>query len=610
MKIFLLLLVLASLILSSLNNSNSALISVIVGGLGVVDALSIQPSALSEYQFKLSSSFPLLRRRYSVFSVDYDGDGIGNVSKSCSGSRISRSSGRISSGSRRKRCVALSSCYTVAEKTVDDLDVTIGRDDEEEIVGTVSERNVDSDSSSSSSDGVAVTTLTQPEQDNGKMILENEEDETSTATTTTKQQQQQRQQHFWKWRNHDVFTEVRSPATTSTSSSSSTTSSSSTISDKDDKNNKPKVILLHGFGASTTYWRETMSTLQLNGFEVHALDLLGQGRSSKPFLSKTTTTSSSSSLNKGGGKFPYRLYPKTTQHHETTPSSSLSSPSTTMGKNTNTTIQYSINLWAKMVDDYARANNMDEVILMGNSLGSLVALSAATGDFINSPNDIDRENLFGYLAGNNIGERSRVKGICLFNCAVGLNSMNILKNTSYSEVQRTVFKVIFQVLNKLIFDNEWLLRYALRNVVTKELLRDALRGLYMCNPDRVDDELVDSFYYPAKLGGNGENDEYGGAIEAIRQIYTKDAGLSPMELHAKYPEILNSIPLHLIWGNEDVVTPIEGDVGKFYCDRVANNRGGKGMTTIDVVRGGHILFDDNPVETHEAMMRWIQKKVL
>ncbi|KAL7454837.1 hypothetical protein ACHAWC_006439, partial [Mediolabrus comicus] len=161
-----------------------------------------------------------------------------------------------------------------------------------------------------------------------------------------------------------------------------------------------------------------MSTLQLNGFEVHALDLLGQGRSSK-------------------------------------------------GKNTNTTIQYSINLWAKMVDDYARANNMDEVVLMGNSLGSLVALSAATGDFIHSPNDIDRENLF-----------ARVKGICLFNCAVGLNSMNILKNTSYSDVQRTVFKVIFQVLNTIIFDNEWLLQYVLRNVVTKELLRDALRGLY------------------------------------------------------------------------------------------------------------------------------------
>jgi hypothetical protein len=64
---------------------------VLVGGLGlglggVVDALSIQPSALSEFQFKLSSSFPLLSRRYSVFSVDTGIDGTVNISKSCSGS--------------------------------------------------------------------------------------------------------------------------------------------------------------------------------------------------------------------------------------------------------------------------------------------------------------------------------------------------------------------------------------------------------------------------------------------------------------------------------------------------------------------------------------------
>jgi pimeloyl-ACP methyl ester carboxylesterase len=379
------------------------------------------------------------------------------------------------------------------------------------------------------------------------------------------------EQQFWKWRNHDIFTEVRTPAFISS-------------------NSKPKIILLHGFGASTTYWRETMTTLQNEGFEVHALDLLGQGRSSMPFYVQ------------GDGdkkRFPYKLYPK--QPSVTTPE--IEKCPMLMGKNTNTKVYYAINLWANMIDDYARHCNMDEVILMGNSLGSLVALSAATGDFIESPNNIDRENMFAYLAGNNLGERSRVKGVCLFNCAVGLNSMNILKNTNFSEVQRSVFKWIFGVLNNLIFDNESLLKFALNNVVTKELLRDALKSLYTYNPERVDDELVDSFYYPAKFGGDG-------AIDAIRQIYCNDPGLSPMELHAKYPEILDKIPLHLLWGDSDVVTPIEGDVGKFYCDRVANNRGGKGMTTIDVVHAGHLLFDDNPSDTNDALLRWLNKKVL
>ncbi|KAL3823534.1 hypothetical protein ACHAXA_007212 [Cyclostephanos tholiformis] len=159
------------------------------------------------------------------------------------------------------------------------------------------------------------------------------------------------------------------------------------------------------------------------------------------------------------------------------------------------------------------------------------------------------------------------------------------------------------VINFLIFDNRILLRYALDNVLTRELLGDALRSLYTCSPDRVNGELVDSFYYPAKLGGEG-------AVEAIRQIYTNDAGLTPMEYHRKYPDKLDSLPLHLIWGLEDSITPINGDVGLFYCDRVANNRGGNGRTTIDVVKSGHMPFNDNPIETHKAMLRWLEKKVL
>lgn len=119
----------------------------------------------------------------------------------------------------------------------------------------------------------------------------------------------------------------------------------------------------------------------------------------------------------------------------------------------------------------------------------------------------------------------------------------------------------------------------------------------------MDSELVDSFYYPAKTGGEG-------AVEAIRQIYTNDAGLTPMEYHEKYAEILDSLPLHLVWGLEDVVTPIKGDVGSFYLDRVANNRAGNGMTSIDVVKSGHMPFDDNPVESHEAMVKWLNRKVV
>ena len=366
---------------------------------------------------------------------------------------------------------------------------------------------------------------------------------TGSGTQTT------RKLSFWKWKGHDIFTEVRRRPTTTVSNNNSIPPIA--------------IILLHGFGASTTYWRETMSILDQEGkYDIHALDFLGQGRSSKPIYS-------------GDG---YNLVPTSDINDDVSSSGMM-----IMGKNTNSNVHYSIFLWSQMVDDYAREFGFINVVLMGNSLGSLVALSATTES--------------NYLLG-------KVKGLCLFNCGVGLNSRNIVKNPMLNPIQRIMFNLLFDVLNLLIFNNKILLQYALNNIVTKELLKDALRSLYIHSKDRVDDELINSFYYPAKMGGDG-------AVEAIRQIYTNDAGLTPMEYHTKYSMILDNLPIHLIWGLDDVITPITGDVGVFYCDRVANNRSGNGKITLDVIqKSGHIPFDDNPIETHTSMLRWLEKKIL
>jgi len=44
---------------------------------------------------------------------------------------------------------------------------------------------------------------------------------------------------------------------------------------------RPPLLLVHGFGASTDHWRKNIAQLQ-NDFEVWAIDLLGFGRSAKP----------------------------------------------------------------------------------------------------------------------------------------------------------------------------------------------------------------------------------------------------------------------------------------------------------------------------------------
>ncbi len=47
------------------------------------------------------------------------------------------------------------------------------------------------------------------------------------------------------------------------------------------KNNKPPLLLIHGFGASTDHWRKNIAQLQ-EKYQVWAIDLLGFGRSAKP----------------------------------------------------------------------------------------------------------------------------------------------------------------------------------------------------------------------------------------------------------------------------------------------------------------------------------------
>ncbi len=44
---------------------------------------------------------------------------------------------------------------------------------------------------------------------------------------------------------------------------------------------RPPLLFVHGFGASTDHWRKNIAELQ-SSFEVYALDLIGFGRSSKP----------------------------------------------------------------------------------------------------------------------------------------------------------------------------------------------------------------------------------------------------------------------------------------------------------------------------------------
>lgn len=66
---------------------------------------------------------------------------------------------------------------------------------------------------------------------------------------------------YWQWRGHKIhYVQSGSP-----------------------QSEKPPLLLVHGFGASTDHWRKNIAQLQQD-FSVWAIDLLGFGRSAKPDL--------------------------------------------------------------------------------------------------------------------------------------------------------------------------------------------------------------------------------------------------------------------------------------------------------------------------------------
>lgn len=87
--------------------------------------------------------------------------------------------------------------------------------------------------------------------------------------------------------------------------------------------NKPPLLLIHGFGASTDHWRKNIAQLH-DQFQVYAMDLLGFGRSAKPNL------------------------------------------------------EYSGNLWCDQLHDFITEVIKQPVVLAGNSLGGYACLSLAS----------------------------------------------------------------------------------------------------------------------------------------------------------------------------------------------------------------------------------------
>jgi len=232
------------------------------------------------------------------------------------------------------------------------------------------------------------------------------------------------------------------------------------------------VLLIHGFGANTKHWRFNQPALAASA-PTFAIDLLGFGESDQPRA---------------------RL-----KDEQQIPNS----------------VHYGFDLWGEQVAAFCREVIDQPVILIGNSIGGVVALRAA-------------QLLEDYP------HNSPCRSVVLIDCAQRLMDDKQLAT-------QPAWMAWIRPLLKTMVKQRWLSTALFRNAARPGVIRKVLNQAYPSGQN-VDSTLVDLLYQPARREG---------ASEAFRGfINLFDDHLAPYLMENL------AIPVDLIWGAQDPWEPI------------------------------------------------------
>ena len=258
------------------------------------------------------------------------------------------------------------------------------------------------------------------------------------------------------------------------------------------------LVLLHGFGASIGHWRQNIPVLAESGYRVFALDLLGFGASDKPAL------------------------------------------------------DYSMDLWAELLQDFFATHIQEPAVFVGNSIGALLSLMIVA----HAP------------------EISA--GAVLINCAGGLNHRPHELNLPLRLVMAGFTKLVSsQLLGPFLFNR----------IRQKHRIRRTLQQVYF-NREAITDELVDMLYDPSCDTG---------AQQVFASILTAPPGPSPAEL---LPKIQH--PLLVLWGDKDPWTPING--AGIYREL---SESGQLVKFVPIPNSGHCPHDEKPDVVNKLILDWL-----
>ena len=273
------------------------------------------------------------------------------------------------------------------------------------------------------------------------------------------------------------------------------------------------VLLIHGFGANTNHWRFNQPVLA-EQIPTYAIDLLGFGRSDQP----------QARLNDE---------PATKQ-----------------------TVQYCFDLWAQQVADFCHDVIDRPVVLVGNSIGGVVALRAA----------------------QLLGEE-RCKEVVLIDCAQRLMDDKQLAT-------QPAWMAWIRPLLKTLVSQRWLSTALFRNAARPALIRNVLKQAYPSGSN-IDDALVSLLLTPSQRPG---------AAEAFRGfINLFDDYLAPLLLKDL------SIPVHMIWGEADPWEPVqEAKEWKQNYDCI--------KSLMVIPHAGHCPHDESPKEVNNQLLLIINQQ--
>jgi haloalkane dehalogenase len=259
------------------------------------------------------------------------------------------------------------------------------------------------------------------------------------------------------------------------------------------------LILIHGFGASIHHWRKNIPILS-EKHTVYALDLLGFGASRKPFT------------------------------------------------------HYQIQLWSQLVYDFWQTFIRTPVVLVGNSLGSLVSLYTS------------------------VTYPEMVKGLVMLNLP------------DVAQRQAMIPKVIQPLVNTLenLVASPLLIRLLFYIVRQPAIIRSALKTAYV-NPSAVTDELVNIIVTPPQDQGAAR------ALIALTQFMNQP----PLPPLASSLLSQLQIPTLLIWGKGDrLVSPKLAPI-------LAQQNPHIELLLLDNI--GHCPQDENPAQFNHILLEWLSR---